>query len=309
MPTTSVRRLALILVATPVMASTALHAQAPSRGPVVADLGFGARALGMGGAFQPDEGDSDAVFVSPALASETGGFAVGWQRFDTESTALSVSAAREWFGGGVFAGVRTLDYAGAGGPGGYAGGVDPLLSEGGMGAAETAVTVGYGREVFGLRAGIAGSYLLQRFGAGNAATLAVDLGVATDVGPGRLHLTARNLGGPTTWGELEVDLPATVAAGWGAYGRPVGPLDLGGAVDVARRADGEWLVGGGLEFGYWPVRGRTFVARIGARTVPEGEASPLTLGGAFWGDDLNLDYAFQAVDGTDGIHRITLGWR
>ena len=78
---------------------------------------------------------------------------------------------------------------------------------------------------------------------------------------------------------------------------------------MTRRADGEWVVGGGLEFGYWPVRGRTFVARIGARTIPEGEASPLSLGGSFWGDDLVVDYAFQPVDGTDGVHRITLGWR
>lgn len=307
--TSFLRSIPLLALAALGVQSSPLHAQAPNRGPLVADLGFGARAQGMGGAFQPGEGDSDAVFVNPALASEAGGFALGWQRFDTEGTAVSLSAARDWYGGGVFAGVRVLDHAGVDAPGRHPGGVAPLLADGGTGATETALTVGYGRDLLGLRAGVAGSYLLQRFGASNAATLAVDVGVATDVGPGRLHLTARTLGGATTWGDREVDLPTTLAAGWGAYGRPLGPLDLGAAVDVARRADGEWLAGGGLEFGYWPVRGRTFVARIGARTVPEGDANPLTLGGSYWGDDLVLDYAFQSVDGTDGIHRITLGWR
>lgn len=307
--TTLVRAVSLLLLAAAVVGAPGLRAQSPDRGPVVAELGFSARALGMGGAFQPDAGDSDAVFVNPALAAQAGGFALGWQRFDTEGTALSLSAARPWFGGGVFGGVRTLDHAGIGGPGGHAGGVDPLLADGGPGASETALTVGYGRELFGLEAGIAGSYLLQRSRSSNAATMAVDVGLATDLGPGKLHLAARNLGAPTTWGARDVDLPTTVGAGWGAYGRPVGPLDLGGAVDVARRADGEWLVGGGLEFGYWPVRGRTFVARLGARTVPEGDASPLTVGGSYWGDELVVDYAFQSVDGTDGIHRITLAWR
>lgn len=299
---------AALLLATAAAPTTA-SAQAPDRGPVVVDLGYGARAQGMGGAFQPSQGDPDAVFVNPALAAQAGGFSLGGQRFDTEGTALSLATARSWFGGGIFGGFRHLDHGGSGGPGMHSGGLDPLLTDGGGGASETAVTLGYGRELFGIRAGVSGSYLQQRYGGSNAATVSVDLGVTTSLGPGALHVAARNLGAPTKWGAREVDLPTTVAAGWGAYGRQLGPLDVGGAIDVARRADGEWVVGGGLEFGYWPVRGRTFMARIGARNVPEGEASPLTLGGSFHGDELVVDYAFQAVDGFDGVHRVTLGWR
>lgn len=306
---TSLSAALVALVAGAALGPYPVVAQAPDRGPVVANLGFGARAQGLGGAFQPGEADPDAVFVNPALAAMAGGFGLGWQRFDTEGTALSLSTARDWFGGGIFGGVQMLDWAGGDGPGTHSGGVDPLLAEGGPGATDMALTLGYGRSLFGLRAGVSARYLLQRSGPSNAAALAVDLGLAHRVGPGWLHLAGRNLGGPTTWGEREVDLPTEIGLGWGAYGRPLGPLDLGAAVDVTRRADGEWLVGGGLEFGYWPVRGRTFVARVGAHSIPEGEANPFTLGGSFWGDDLVLDYAFQSVDGTDGIHRITLGWR
>ncbi len=285
------------------------HAQTPARAPLVLGIDGSTRAMGLGGAFQPGEGDPDAVFVNPALAALAGGFSLGWHRFDTESTALTLSTAREWYGGGIFGGVQVLDWGGGEGPGTYAGGVDGLTREGGAGAADVALSLGYGRSLFGLRAGITGKYLLQRAGASNAATMAVDVGLARRLGPGWIHLAGRNLGAPTTWGTREVDLPTEVGLGWGSYGRPLGPLDVGAAAEVTRRADGEVIFGGGLEFGYWPLRGRTFVARVGARSIPEGDASPLTLGGSYWGDDLVLDYAYQPVEGTDGIHRITLGWR
>ena len=299
---------ALVVSGVTAPALDGLRAQAPERAPVVLGLGSGARSLGLGGAFQPDAGDPNAAFVNPALAASAGGFALGWQRFDAEGTSVSLATAGDWYGGGVYGGVQVLDWTGAA-PGQYPGGVDPLLAEGGPGASEVALSVGYGRSLFGVRAGVGAKYLMQRSGATNAATLALDLGLAQQLGPGWLHLAARNIGAPTTWGETEVDLPTEVTLGWGAYGQPVGPLDLGVAAEVSRRADGEWLAGGGLEFGYWPIRGRTFVGRIGVRTVPEGEAAPVSFGGSYWGDALVIDYGFQPVDGTDGIHRVTLGWR
>jgi hypothetical protein len=64
--------------------------------------------------------------------------------------------------------------------------------------------------------------------------------------------------------------------------------------------------------GYWPVRGRTFVGRLGAQVVPEGsDASPFTFGFAFWGDDLVVEWAFQPFDGApeSGTHRFSIGWR
>lgn len=293
------------------VAGEGLAAQAAERGPVVMQLPAGARALGLG-AFQPAAGDSDAVFANPAWASRSGGFVAGWHRFGTATTALSLSAAGDAFGGGVALGVRTFSHRGTGSDGILglrAGGVDPLFDESGVPTHEMVATLAWGRDLLGLRVGAAASWVEQRIDGSNASTYAFDVGVATALGPGQLGLAIRNLGPDPEFGGSGPRLPTEVSLGWGAYGRPLGPLDLGAAVDVTRRADGEVLVGGGLEFGYWPIQGRTFVARLGARTVPEGEASPLTLGGSFWGDDLVLDYAWQPVEGTEGVHRISLGWR
>ncbi len=291
-----------------VTAPQSVWAQAAERGPVVLGIGTGARAEGLGGAFQPGANDPNAAFVNPALAAIADGFRLGFERFDTEGTAASLSTASDWYGGGVFGAIQVLDWNGA--PAGqYPGGLDPLLEAGQPGSTELALSAGYGRSLFGVRAGIGAKYLMQRIGDSNAATVAVDLGLAQRLGPGWIHFAVRNLGEATNWSEGDVELPTEVALGWGAYGRPLGPLDVGGAIDVTRRADGEWLTRGGLEFGYWPVRGRTFVGRVGLRSVPEGDASPVSFGGSFWGDSIVLDYAFHSVDGTDGVHRFTLGWR
>ena len=171
-------------------------AQAPERGPVVLGLGSGARAQGLGGALQPGQQDPDAVFVNPALAALASGFGLGWQRFDSEGTALSLSSARPWFGGGVFGGVQALDWNGSSRPEDYTGGIDPLLAGAGEGASELALTVGYGRTLFGMRAGVAAKYWVQRYGASNATGLAFDLGLAQRLGPGWVHARARNLGAP-----------------------------------------------------------------------------------------------------------------
>jgi hypothetical protein len=286
-------------------------AQAPARAPAVVQFPAGARALGLG-AFQPDANDSDAVFVNPAWASTAEGFGVGWHRIGDASTALTMSAATDAFGGGVALGVRTFSHAAGtfGSPPAVgAGGVDPYLEESERPTHETVATLAWGRSLLGIRVGIGASWIDQRVGSDNASTYAFDVGLATSLGPGEVGLAVRTLGAAPTFGESEPELPTEISLGWGAYGRPVGPLDLGTAVEVMRRADGEVVVGGGLEFGYWPVRGRTFVARVGARSVHEGEASPLVLGGSFWGDDLVLEYGWQPVDGTEGVHRVTLGWR
>ena len=57
------------------------------------------------------------------------------------------------------------------------------------------------------------------------------------------------------------------------------------------------------------MRGRTFTARVGVRRVPEGFGHPVTFGGAFNGDRLAIDYAWQRYDGGEAAHRFGLSWR
>lgn len=305
------RRFAVLLLscAVPGLPSpSTLAAQSAGYEPVVVELTAGARAAGLGGAFQLGAQDSDVVFHHPALAERASGMMLGFQRYGDGATGLSLSAGTSWYDGGVAVGLQALEY-GSAGPGTRAGGVDPLLEGGDEGAGELVATVAYARPLGPVRLGVAAKLVDQRIGEDRESRAAADLGVATDVGPLRMALSARNLGPDYVIGGVEVSQPVEVTLGTGGYGRPLGPLDVGLAAEVGRRADGEWTGGGGVEVGYWPVRGRTFVLRVGGRHVPEGDASPFTVGGSFWGDNLVLEYAWGPVDGEDGIHRVSLGWR
>lgn len=289
----------------------AARAQTPEREPAGVELALGARALGMGLAPQLGSDDPDLAFVHPALATGLSGFHLGTSLFRNGGTGYSLSAATsDWFGGGVAASIQTLEYLSPG-PGRRPGGLDPLFDGdgSGQGVSETAATLTYARDLFGIDVGLSGRVATQRFDASSVTTAMVDFGAALPVGPLTAALSVRNLGREPELGGEALRLPTEVVLGVGGYGRQVGPLDLGVAAQVARRDDGEFLYGGGLEIGYWPIRGRTFVGRVGFRNVPEGEASPVTFGGSFWGDDLVLEYAFQPVSGEDGLHRITVGWR
>jgi hypothetical protein len=282
--------------------------QTPGRQPAVVELPSSTRAMGLGHAFQAAP-DADAVFYNPALASRARGFGLGVHWLTPAARAFTASAATAWFDGGVAIGLQGLEYGTDHPAESRAGGLDPLLADGTTAVSELAATLAYGRDLLGFRVGVAGRLLDQRIGALRRQHLAADVGLARSLGPGTIAVALRHVGDTDDDATGGWEPPTDLTLGWSAFGRPVGPFDLGLATAVTRRDDGEFLYGGGVELAYWPLRGRTFVARIGGRNVPEGDASPLTLGGSFWGDALILDYAFQPVDGTDGVHRITVGWR
>jgi len=263
------------------------------------------------GAFMMDSRDADAIFYHPALLANASGFGLDIENWSDQATAAAASAAMPWLGGGVGVGLQTLQYdVGAGGAARLPAGQDILFSSGGAYASERVASVGYARRAFGLRIGLAGKLVEQRIEAARDATVAVDVGVATEVGPFTVGLTAANLGPDLSFSGETVPLPTRVTLGAGAYGRPVGPLDVGMAAALTRRDDGTLLAGAGVELGYWPVVGRTFVARVGVQRVPEGEGSPLTVGLAFWGDDLVLEWAYRDFGGLgEGTHRFGVRWR
>lgn len=287
-------------------------AQTPGREPASYEIPLGARALGLGLALQLGSDDPDLLSVHPAMVGRVSGMMASHTRFGDGGRAFSASAGREWLGGGVGIVVRSLTYDGRA-AGTRPGGLDPLIQgpapEERRGVSETSAAITYGRAFMGFQVGLTGRLGTQRFSDTDVTFGTVDVGIAHPVGPGWVSLSGRNLGrAPRLRGE-SLELPQEIVLGAGAYGAPVGPLDLGLAVQLSRRDDGEFTAGGGVEFGYWPIRGRTFVGRVGVRTVPEGDASPVTFGGSFWGDDLVLEYAFQPVDDLDGIHRVSVGWR
>jgi hypothetical protein len=187
-------------------------------------------------------------------------------------------------------------------------GQDHLFGTGSVQASEQVATVGYGRRVLGITLGVGGKLVEQRVGAARDAAVLVDLGAATELGPLTVGFSVRDLGSEPLSGTGGPD-PTRLVLGAGAYGHELGPLDLGVAGSLSR-ADRQTLASAGVEVGYWPVRGRTFVARVGLQRVPEGQGSPVSVGFAFWGDDLVLEWAYRDFRGDmGGTHRFGVRFR
>lgn len=281
--------------------------QTPAVSPAVLTAPASTRAMALGGAYMMNAGHADALFHHPALLTGASGFGLEWQTWGGEGSATAASAAMAWLGGGVGIGLQTLQ-----------GGMptrfvparqDPLFTHGPVAVSERVATVGYARTFFGVQVGASGKLVEERLDGAKSSAVLVDVGVARSVGPITVGLTVKDIGNDP----FETDGnggPSRIVLGAGAYGKELGPLDVGftGAVSYASE---ETLVGGGLEFGYWPINGRTFVARVGLQAAPDGSAAdPVTLGFAFWGDDLVLEWAYQGFgDLDDGTHRFGVRWR
>jgi hypothetical protein len=255
--------------------------------------------MALGDAYMMNAGHSDVLFYHPALVTEAAGFGLDVQRWSGESTAATVSAAMQWFGGGIAVGLQTLQYGLPSGTN-IPSGQDHLFQAGSVQASERVATVAYGRDLFGVSFGVAGKLAEQRIGSARDAVALMDLSAATAVGPVTVGLTVRD------WGEEPLveaggANPTRLVLGAGAYGQEVGPLDVGLAGSLSY-ADEQTVASGGLEVGYWPISGRTFVGRVGIQRVPEGEGSPFSFGLAFWGDDLVLEWAYRSFEEA-GTHR------
>lgn len=290
------------LVSSPLGAQTVL--------PRATQLPASTRAMALGDSYQPGSGHADAIFYHPALLERASGFGLAWQRWSTESSAAAASAAVDWLGGTVGIGLRSLQF-----------GVsdllfdgsrpDDLFETGSVPVSERIATLGYSRDFYlGLDVGVTLDLVDQRVGPDVHGVALFDVGLSGEVGDVIVALSAQDIGDkPIVDTGAE---PARYTLGVGNYGQPVGPLDLGFAAHLGLDQEEELTYGGGVEVGYWPIQGRTFVARLGFQDVPDGsEANPVTLGFAFWGDDITVEWAFRPMGDADegGTHRFGLRWR
>lgn len=264
----------------------------PVPGPLILGLSSSTRAMGLGGAFRVGEG-ANAVLHHPAwIAGE--GFG-GSRTKIGGATHLALSGSRAWLGGTVAAGLSFLEYGtSAESPLALPREASDLIDGGHVSASEYVAALGFADELFSVDVGVAAKLVGQRLGGLGGNTAVVDLGVARSMGRVITALTVQNLGRGLKLGRYEVPLARRVVIGAGTAGRaPVGPLDVGGAVQVAREGDGEIVPGGGLEVAWWPVQRRVFIVRIGAVRVVDGRSSPLTFGFGFEGDRIRIDYAHR----------------
>ncbi len=309
------------LLTTVILSATLLNgpaeAQSRDRGPIVLNLPGSTRALAMGNSFTLGSQDPDAVFYHPGLLSQSNGFGLSIQRYGAAATLASFAAGGSWFSGGVVLGIQQLGYAAEGSLPilgddllNLPADIGSLRENGDVGVSELVVSAGFGRSVKGIRMGFVGKLVEERFGPRKSATVAFDVGVAASPGPLALGLSVQNLGPAMSIGEAEIPLPLRFSLGASTDRAPLGPLDLSAASALSYSVAGDVIPSVGLELAYWPVTGRTFIGRLGFRQLPEDQsASPVTFGAAFTGDDIVLEYAFEAFDSGDSSHRFSIGWR
>jgi hypothetical protein len=280
--------------------------------PLVQQLPGSARAMALGDAYAMDSGHADAIFYHPALLGGARGMGLEVQRWSGNSSSAAASAAFEFLGGGIGIGLRSLQFGAQRGASPAPGGQDHLFVLGEAPVSERIATIGYGRPsaFFGLDFGVAVDLVDERVDGIRQSVVLVDLGLSTEVGPVTMGLTIADIGDKPIVEARKG--PGRILLGAGAYGRQVGIFDLGFAAKVGFDDD-EMVFGGGVELGYWPIQGRTFVARLGFQDVPDAsEALPLTTGFAFQGDDITVEWAFRPFgDGAPngGSHRFALRWR
>lgn len=295
-----------------ILAVGAGAAEAQSRsedyGALVLEAPASVEAAAFGNAPYLLGGGADLLFYAPALIDQVSGMSAGLQRYGSEGT-LATLAAKGTVGLGDFGvGVRYLRYSR-----GIAPGQDlqaTAVTPEGSPVTEFAASLGYARELFGaVSAGIAVRYLELQFARGMERAVVVDLGLAREFGPTMVSLAARNVGSDPEFHGTGLRIPTQLALGISTETFEVGELDMFLTSQIARRRDGEIIPAGGVEVSYWPVQGYTFRLRGGLQRVVEDQRSPFTFGFAFTGDDLTLEYAFQAFDVDGNAHRLGLSFR
>ncbi|TVR64774.1 MAG: hypothetical protein EA422_05885 [Gemmatimonadales bacterium] len=263
------------------------------------------RSLGLGGALPLADRDPDLLFGNPALVERARGSGVAAGRLYPEVGWLSMAAATAWWGGGAGLGVRVWDGGAA------AGGVDGVEgAPGGEGTTVGAVTAGLGRTVKGIRVGAALTGMEARRGEARDATAHLDLGVAAEVGPVTLGVSGGGLGPslelPPSGDRLH---PRWARAGFGTTATPLGPLDVAAMGGLTVRQGYRPRAGIGVEVGWWPVAGRTFVGRAGLESGRRVGTSPWSMGGAFLGDSFTLEYGVRPRSDGGRVHGVALRFR
>ncbi len=281
-------------------------------GMLVLELPASARALALGDAFPLGAEDADALLYAPAFGGTVRGFSAGLGWWSSSAMALSLTGGGEWWGGALGGGLQTLDYEAA-----AVGYDDPDVAESQLGAdaplriTERAASLGYARRIWKLEVSAAAKLLETRAGGSSARGAAFDVAIGRALGPVRLVLAGRHVGPALELDDVELTLPARASlTAATTRAAPLGPLDVGAAATIAVREDGTVLPGAGVEIGYWPVVGRTFLVRAGVRRA-EGAALPFTFGAGFAGDRIGLDWAYAPYDDApvSGVHRINVRLR
>jgi hypothetical protein len=255
--------------------------------PLVLGAPSSARATALGGAWVTGR-DQDVVFSNPAqLIGARSDFALSMTRLGPDensgSFASTYAAGKMSFTLGFGAQV-----------------LNTTTTQTSLAVVDAAVLY----KTF--RIGAAGKYVGDAAATDRHALL-VDLGVARTLFGGVAGLAVQNLGPSTADQTPSARLRRQVALGWSTT-RPAGPLDLQLYTQVTARS-GWTSPAAGIEAGYSWIEGYSVAFRAGARRPDDNGEKPITLGAAFTGDRLTLEYAVRFFDNSRRAHLVTIRWR
>lgn len=287
-------------------------AQESVEGPLVLRLPASPRLLGMANAGAASN-DADVLFYNPSMLLSARGMTASMQSYGSRATAGSIANVATTGSTTVAVGTRLLRWESDGRSYG-----DVLrhgathLSDIPTGddrveAASSEVTLGLARTVKKLRLGLAVKYAEDRLGSRAAGFVAFDLGFSHQVGSTVLSVIAQNLGAGPRMDDVRAASPRRIGVGWGGGPTPRWEhWDLGMQTEITVEGD-DWFVrpAGGVELGYVPVDGVSFLIRSGLRMPRERDESLVTAGMGITLDRLSIDYAMEPIRGGRPVsHRI-----
>lgn len=262
-------------------------AQTTAAAPLLLGAPSSARATALGGAWVAGR-DQDVVFSNPAQITGA-----------RSDFALSMTRLGPGENSGSFASIY------AGGKMSFALGFGAQVIN--TPAAQTSLAVVDAAVLYKtFRIGVAGKYVGDALAIDRHALL-LDLGVARTLFGGVAGLAVQNLGSSTADQTSSARLRRQVALGW-STSKPAGPLDL--ALYTQLMACSGWASpAAGLEAGYSWIDGYAIALRAGARRPDTTTEKPITLGAAFTGDRLTMEYAVRFFDHSHRAHLVTIRWR
>lgn len=273
------------------------------------DIGVGARAIGLGGAYSALADDSDAVFWNPAglARQEKKGAAFSHAALGVSNRQEFISYAhptsRATFGGAF----TYLNYGSIDGRDAAGVQTSPYT------ASDTAFALAAGLKGEAADVGLAVKYVGSHIGQTQAQSAAVDAGLrreqAWGTGKAIFAATMRNLGPGLKYQDERNDLPLRAGVG-AAYRFASGHAVAAEVQNGPRGAGSEGGVGGEFKV-YEGVCLRTGWTSKGSATGGSGfdAVRGLTLGVGLRREGFGIDYAAQAAGELGNTHRFTLSAR